>query len=161
MEIDTSYPRSRGDGGSADRAVSPVIGVILMVAITVILAAVIGVFVLGLGDQIGDTAPSTTVTFEGDEENVTIRHTGGNQLALADLTLLVDAEEVEPDSTTIELSETDVLTPERTTLAAGESVDVAVALTGTDDAEDAEVKLRHDPTGTIIGIGTVDISAGS
>jgi len=28
-----------------------------MVAITVILAAVIGTFVLGLGDQLGDTAP--------------------------------------------------------------------------------------------------------
>ena len=36
----------------SDRAVSPVIGVILMVAITVILAAVIGTFVLGLGDSI-------------------------------------------------------------------------------------------------------------
>ncbi|TSD08581.1 type IV pilin, partial [Haloglomus irregulare] len=35
-----------------DEAVSPVIGVILMVAITVILAAVIGTFVLGLGDQV-------------------------------------------------------------------------------------------------------------
>ncbi len=34
-----------------DDAVSPVIGVILMVAITVILAAVIATFVLGLGDQ--------------------------------------------------------------------------------------------------------------
>jgi flagellin-like protein len=34
------------------RAVSPVIGVILMVAITVILAAVIGTFVLGLGDSV-------------------------------------------------------------------------------------------------------------
>jgi len=34
-----------------DDAVSPVIGVILMVAITVILAAVIASFVLGLGDQ--------------------------------------------------------------------------------------------------------------
>ena len=33
-----------------DDAVSPVIGVILMVAIIVILAAVIGTFVLGLGD---------------------------------------------------------------------------------------------------------------
>jgi len=35
-----------------DRGVSPVIGVILMVAITVILAAVIGTFVLGLGDSL-------------------------------------------------------------------------------------------------------------
>jgi flagellin-like protein len=39
-------------GSGEDRAVSPVIGVILMVAITVILAAVIGTFVLGLGKDI-------------------------------------------------------------------------------------------------------------
>jgi flagellin-like protein len=36
--------------------VSPVIGVILMVAITVILAAVIGTFVLGLGDSLQQNA---------------------------------------------------------------------------------------------------------
>jgi flagellin-like protein len=42
-----------------NRAVSPVIGVILMVAITVILAAVIGAFVLEIGDQ-QETAPSTS-----------------------------------------------------------------------------------------------------
>jgi flagellin-like protein len=36
-------------------AVSPVIGVILMVAITVILAAVIGTFVLGLGENVQET----------------------------------------------------------------------------------------------------------
>ena len=40
----------------SERAVSPVIGVILMVAITVILAAVIGTFVLGLGDSLGQNA---------------------------------------------------------------------------------------------------------
>jgi len=39
-----------------DQAVSPVIGVILMVAITVILAAVIGTFVLGLGDSVEQNA---------------------------------------------------------------------------------------------------------
>jgi flagellin-like protein len=44
-----------------DRAVSPVIGVILMVAITVILAAVIGTFVLGLGENV-ETNPSAGVT---------------------------------------------------------------------------------------------------
>jgi len=46
-----------------DDAVSPVIGVILMVAITVILAAVIASFVLGLGDQ-QETAPNTSFGFE-------------------------------------------------------------------------------------------------
>jgi len=49
-----------------DDAVSPVIGVILMVAITVILAAVIASFVLGLGDQ-QETAPSVSFEFEYDE----------------------------------------------------------------------------------------------
>ncbi|MDY6775026.1 MAG: type IV pilin N-terminal domain-containing protein [Halobacteria archaeon] len=47
----------------ADDAVSPVIGVILMVAITVILAAVIGTFVLGLGGQVQQNAQAG-VTFE-------------------------------------------------------------------------------------------------
>jgi len=48
-----------------DRAVSPVIGVILMVAITVILATVIGTFVLGLGDSLGGS-PIAGVTVDGD-----------------------------------------------------------------------------------------------
>jgi flagellin-like protein len=47
-----------------DDAVSPVIGVILMVAITVILAAVIASFVLGLGDQAGQTTPQASWNFD-------------------------------------------------------------------------------------------------
>jgi flagellin-like protein len=50
-----------------DEAVSPVIGVILMVAITVILAAVIGTFVLGLGDQVSSTTPDASFSFDFDE----------------------------------------------------------------------------------------------
>ena len=53
--------------GEDDRGVSPVIGVILMVAITVILAAVIASFVLGLGDQTDEVAPN--VNFEGEFTN--------------------------------------------------------------------------------------------
>ncbi|MFC6862447.1 type IV pilin N-terminal domain-containing protein [Halomicroarcula sp. GCM10025817] len=51
---------------SDDDAVSPVIGVILMVAITVILAAVIATFVLGLGDQVSNTAPQASFSFDYD-----------------------------------------------------------------------------------------------
>ena len=64
-------------------AVSPVIGVILMVAITVILAAVIGTFVLGLGDQVQTTAPNTQMTADyepGDEDALTFTHDGGDSL---------------------------------------------------------------------------------
>jgi flagellin-like protein len=50
-----------------DNAVSPVIGVILMVAITVILAAVIATFVLGLGEQISETSPNASFTFDYED----------------------------------------------------------------------------------------------
>jgi flagellin-like protein len=85
-----------------DDAVSPVIGVILMVAITVILAAVIGTFVLGLGDQVQSTAPQASFNFdyaEGDTTNddwgasatgtgdglLTITHDGGDSIAAGSL----------------------------------------------------------------------------
>jgi flagellin-like protein len=53
-----------------DEAVSPVIGVILMVAITVILAAVIGTFVLNLGDDV-EANPTAGVSVDGGEVTVT------------------------------------------------------------------------------------------
>jgi len=49
-----------------DSAVSPVIGVILMVAITVILAAVIGTFVTGIGSEVQES-PQAGVTFDYDD----------------------------------------------------------------------------------------------
>ncbi|RQG88961.1 type IV pilin [Natrarchaeobius halalkaliphilus] len=48
--------RNKLVGSEEERAVSPVIGVILMVAITVILAAVIAAFVLDLGGSVGQEA---------------------------------------------------------------------------------------------------------
>lgn len=74
-----------------DRAVSPVIGVILMVAITVILAAVIGTFVLDLGSSVGQTAPQASITVEDSTTNydptgsswqdfVDLTHDGGDQI---------------------------------------------------------------------------------
>ena len=65
-----------------DDAVSPVIGVILMVAITVILAAVIGTFVLGLGGQIEET-PNAQFDFnERSNESLTITHNGGDPVSM-------------------------------------------------------------------------------
>ncbi len=66
---------------SDDDAVSPVIGVILMVAITVILAAVIASFVLGLGGQTNQT-PQASFSFDYNSLNdeagiVTVTHDGG------------------------------------------------------------------------------------
>ena len=86
-----------------DDAVSPVIGVILMVAITVILAAVIGTFVLGLGDQVSDSAPQAQFDFEQGTDDgyddgtesatlpiVDITHTGGDSINADRLEILVN-----------------------------------------------------------------------
>lgn len=76
-------------GEGSERAVSPVIGVILMVAITVILAAVIGTFVLGLGDQVQETSPSaqydsSTFTFDvdgsGEHTGLVVSHQSGDSI---------------------------------------------------------------------------------
>ncbi|RNJ25987.1 type IV pilin [Halosegnis longus] len=75
-----------------DSAVSPVIGVILMVAITVILAAVIGTFVLGLGSNV-QSAPTTQFSFDysdpasGDGQIVTVTHDGGDTIDPAALSV--------------------------------------------------------------------------
>jgi flagellin-like protein len=67
--------------GDGDRAVSPVIGVILMVAITVILAAVIGTFVLGLGQDVSQTAPQASISMEAvNDTAVDVYHEGGDTL---------------------------------------------------------------------------------
>jgi len=75
-----------------DDAVSPVIGVILMVAITVILAAVIATFVLGLGDQVSDSNPQASFSFsyESSSGDLTITHDGGAGIDPANLKLRGD-----------------------------------------------------------------------
>jgi len=74
-----------------DRAVSPVIGVILMVAITVILAAVIGTFVLGLGDQVQDAPPNANFDVEFDgSDNFTVTHTGGETVPADEIVIVTD-----------------------------------------------------------------------
>ena len=64
-----------------DDAVSPVIGVILMVAITVILAAVIASFVLGLGDQ-NNPAPTASFNFDWDSTagDLLVTHGDGDEI---------------------------------------------------------------------------------
>ncbi|MHC1572032.1 MAG: type IV pilin [Methanosarcinales archaeon] len=83
-------------GKMNEEAVSPVIGVILMVAITVILAAVIASFVFGMGP--GESAPTVqlyatdapgSVSSSTNETVIKIQHKGGDVLTRTDLKVLV------------------------------------------------------------------------
>jgi flagellin-like protein len=89
-----------------DKAVSPVIGVILMVAITVIIAAVAGVFVLNTGSQNEPTpqirfqtsqvtSDDHTVMFDDGVANnqteiVTIEHFGGDKTEFSTINAYVN-----------------------------------------------------------------------
>ena len=77
-KIDQKIQQKEANDDS-ERAVSPVIGVILMVSITVILAAVIGAFVLEFGSSVSDSPP--TVQFDmtvNSDNNAKILHEGGD-----------------------------------------------------------------------------------
>jgi len=63
-----------------EEAVSPVIGVILMVAITVILAAVIAAFVFGMGSSVQSTK-TVGLTLQKSGDNLTVTIAGGPDLA--------------------------------------------------------------------------------
>lgn len=144
----TDDPRSRVYRSKQERAVSPVIGVILMVAITVILAAVIGVFVLGLQDELGETAPQATIEFaDTGEGELEISHEHGESLDTDELTLVVNGTSDDGDFWDVD------------SLSAGESTTVATA--DADDLtldEDNEVALRHDPSDTVLGEDVVEIT---
>ena len=87
--IRNNLQRVRQSNSSKNRAVSSVIGVILMVAITVILSAVIATFVLGLGESVSSSAPQATFDFEHDKTvgEVTITHAGGATLERSAVTI--------------------------------------------------------------------------
>jgi flagellin-like protein len=125
-----------------DRAVSPVIGVILMVAITVILAAVIGTFVLGLGDSLGDNQPSAqlSVDFNADSNNnITIEHGGGDR---------IPADEVRVVVTDIENSTSQEGTLNRS-VSVGDIAEGELSGSGA-TATEVRVRLIHTPSDSIL-----------
>jgi len=124
-----------------NRAVSPVIGVILMVAITVILAAVIGGFVLGLGGDL-QSAPQAQISIEADAGNagsIVISHDGGDSMTSSDLIVSYDG------------GPTDFETQHGDEFSVGESATFDVG-----EEADLTVQLIHEPSESVIAEETVD-----
>jgi len=116
--LDGKSIRQKLIGNEEERAVSPVIGVILMVAITVILAAVIAAFVLDMGQgqnanaqagiQFSEDSGEVTVTVnsieradsltvdEGDCDDVT--YESGSELGSVGETATVDCNNIDSGS---------------------------------------------------------------
>ncbi|RDZ35262.1 MULTISPECIES: type IV pilin [Haloferax] len=116
-----------------DSAVSPVIGVILMVAITVILAAVIGTFVLGLGDQVSETSPQASFDFDYNSTsgNLTITHESGTSIDADSVTISGPVDDngdtwadIDGSATEISAGSSITVTSNTTPFASGETVRV-------------------------------------
>ena len=129
--------------------VSPVIGVILMVAVTVIIAAVIGSTALGLGDSVSETPPRVSFDTEqkddvtvyaagrrvGEYSVVEFKLTGGDNVDLSNVELRVNGEKAydifETDSTPTDAehscaSPCHYTTTPSETIQSGDTVRVAV-----------------------------------
>jgi len=138
-----------------DRAVSPVIGVILMVAVTVVLAAVVVGFVFGFSDSVGETQPNTQIDFGYDAaaDELELSHSSGDTLNsgnIGSLAILVEGS-VE-DLSSADLDPDSDGTDEWSTISGGEE------LAPTDDASfrAGETLTTVDTSGTGIDAGSGD-----
>jgi archaeal type IV pilus assembly protein PilA len=134
-----------------DEAVSPVIGVILMVAITVVLAAVVFVLVTRLAGNSNEDAPDLSFAKTEDPDGTgayfTVVSTSSDVGDWTAYTLLVNG--VAPAGPTPGICTMPASGP----IEAGNRVNCD---TDTDDpANGAVVQLRHDATNTLITVGTV------
>ena len=122
-----------------ERGVSPVIGVILMVAITVILAAVIASFVLGFGGSVNETVQAGVDVSENDDGTATVTWISEGTAS----SLEVSVEGVDGNVTLGQV---------------GDSATIEYGDNGTDD--DNTVNVTEDEAGngdvqvTVIGIGS-------
>lgn len=124
------------------RAVSPVLGVALLIAITVILAGVIGFVVLGV--QAGNAdGPSATLKFTqatdatSGTETVSVTHQGGDPLQLDNVVIRGDA-----SASTFTAGDT-LTTGETVEVATGGTTGDVVRVVWQDPNSDREVLLAE------------------
>ncbi|SDK70850.1 type IV pilin [Natronorubrum texcoconense] len=177
--MDLTKYRQKLIGSEDERAVSPVIGVILMVAITVILAAVIAAFVLDIGDDMGDSSPSAQIGYDTnsafnvspdagteDEDDVlgTISHEGGDALDADELEIRVDIEGDDSDEYVLDAVNGFDQTVEIDGLdggdefGVGDSHDIVINEESEDySGESYQVQLIHEPSNSQVWSNEFDI----
>ncbi|WP_049915349.1 type IV pilin [Natrialba taiwanensis] len=166
--MDLTKYRAKLIGNEEERAVSPVIGVILMVAITVILAAVIAAFVLDMGDNIGNAAPSATFGGEQVEDGgvdpssdhvvVHFTHDSGETIEKSRLAITTSGDG-DASSSDLEINSN---TPDR--ISAGEVIEVELQSSGinsgdTSLAETDEINLVWENEDSSSTLSTYSITS--
>ncbi|WP_440772393.1 type IV pilin [Natronorubrum sp. DTA28] len=130
-------------GNDEERAVSPVIGVILMVAITVILAAVIAAFVLDIGDDMGsgtvDAAVTTDVSYDGgDLDEIQIEVTTADNVDQFDVRGDYEEDDIDISSTG------DVTTIDGSSISESSGTINIIAISGDDESQAGSAEWDED-----------------
>ena len=101
------------------RAVSPVIGVVMMVAITVILTGTVAAFVLGMGFDATTPPQASLALDQNDSGLLTITHLGGETVDLSEVYVRGDV--------SLDESLDDLVEEEMVRLRGGETVTIEIA----------------------------------
>lgn len=133
-----------------DEAVSPVIGVILMVVITVIIAAVLAVFAFGVGSpaEVPQTKLKIITVYGSPTTTLSISNAGGDALVLSELS--ITATQLNNGSSLIgpELMSNSTWNTSSPYLAPGKSI--TRNLPGVNSGDIINVLVMHNPTGQSI-----------
>lgn len=136
------------DNRTDDAGVSPVVGVILMVAITVILSAIIATFVLDLGGSVSQN-PNAGVTF--DQSEAPTQNTSDDDTEYQVTVQLVSLENADSVTASADLD------GDGATTSTGESASIStVGNTGTIGADDQSANPELSSGDTVTVTATLD-----
>jgi len=141
MEMGYNMKSNRKYKMNEDEAVSAVIGVILMVAITVAIAATVYVYVSGMIGG-GSTKTPSIACVPNNTENVLTVASADPDISWTDVNITILCN----STTTVYQSKTGTVT-------AGDEIDVSAYIVASGNK--AAVTLRYDPTNSLIGTWTV------
>jgi len=168
----------------ADRGVTPVVGVITVVAVTIILASIAGAYFVGLTDDIGETPSFTALELDFEEEpvpgnnygdlrwDIEVTHTGGEDVSADEILVHLDHgdQRITGDiNRSMQSGDTVELIVVHNNQGGGivediecDEVNVACRLAGDDgnypDDEEVQLRMIHEPSDTILYEEDVDIS---
>lgn len=140
--MDLKEYRNKLVGSEEERAVSPVIGVVLMVAITVILAAVIAAFVMDMGDDLGESAPTPSMSVD-ENGDVELSHDGGDSFDLSDVTIQDIDGSIDDDKISVS-GDDGIEGDDEYDVSAGDTITIE------DGEANEEITVVHEPSDSII-----------
>ena len=132
-----------------DRGISPVVGVILMVAVTVIISAVVGSFVLDLGGSVSEPAQAGVSVDTEATGQIDTTDDGDDDPDTTEYSVDVQVDTIQ-NADSIKIQATDTDNTQEETQSGGDSTD-----NGGDDLADYDPSVGTNPLNSVGDISTV------